>query len=58
VAKAKAVGKYKGRTPLPTDLRQEVVNLAESGLAKTKIARELKIGEATVYRILAAAKTA
>lgn len=58
VAKAKAAGKYKGRKPLPAELRQEVVNLAESGLAKAKIARQLKIGEATVYRILAATKTA
>jgi DNA invertase Pin-like site-specific DNA recombinase len=58
VAKAKAAGKYKGRTPLPTELRQEVVSLAESGLAKTKIARQLNIGEATVYRILATTKKA
>ena len=58
VAKAKAAGKYKGRTPLAIELRQEVVSLAESGLAKTKIARQLSIGEATVYRILAATKTA
>ncbi|MBE0437887.1 MAG: recombinase family protein, partial [Methylomicrobium sp.] len=57
VAKAKAAGKYKGRKPLATELRQEVVSLAESGMAKTKIARQLNIGEATVYRILAAAKT-
>ncbi|PKM11899.1 MAG: DNA invertase [Gammaproteobacteria bacterium HGW-Gammaproteobacteria-3] len=27
VAKAKAAGKYKGRTPLPTELRQKVVSL-------------------------------
>jgi len=39
-------------------LRQEVVSLAESGLAKTKIARQLNIGEATVYRILATTKKA
>lgn len=58
VAKAKAAGKYKGRTPLPTELRQKVVSLAESGLAKTKIARQLNIGEATVYRILATTKKA
>jgi len=57
-AKAKAAGKYKGRTPLPTELRQEVVSLAESGLAKTKIARQLNIGEATVYRILTTTKKA
>ena len=58
VAKAKAAGKYKGRTPLPTELRQEVASLAESGLAKNKIARQLNIGEATVYRILATTKKA
>lgn len=56
VAKAKAAGKYKGRTPLPTELRQETISLAESGLAKTEIARQLNIGEATVYRILAPTK--
>jgi len=56
VAKAKAAGKYKGRKPVDDASRQEVVRLAESGLAKTKIARQLSIGEATVYRILAATK--
>jgi DNA invertase Pin-like site-specific DNA recombinase len=56
VAKAKAAGKYKGRKPLAADLRQEVVRLAAEGMAKTNIARQLDIGEATVYRILAAAK--
>ena len=56
VAKAKAAGKYKGRKPLAADLRQEVVRLAAEGMAKANIARQLNIGEATVYRILAAAK--
>ena|SRR6185437_7054007 len=56
VAKARAAGKYKGRKPLAADLRQEVVRLAAEGMAKTNIARQLDIGEATVYRILAAAK--
>jgi DNA invertase Pin-like site-specific DNA recombinase len=36
VAKAKASGKYKGRKPLADELRQEVISLAEGGLAKTK----------------------
>lgn len=56
VAKAKAAGKYKGRKPLPEDQRQEVVSLASRGMAKAAIARQLHIGEATVYRILAAQK--
>ena len=56
VAKAKAAGKYKGRKPLETELRQEVVSLAENGKTKTFIAKQLNIGVATVYRILAASK--
>jgi DNA invertase Pin-like site-specific DNA recombinase len=56
VAKAKAAGKYKGRKPLATELRQEVVALASNGVAKALIARQLNIGEASVYRILAADK--
>ena len=56
VVKAKAAGKYKGRKPLAVDLRQKVVHLADEGMTKANIARQLKLGEATIYRILAAAK--
>lgn len=56
VAKAKAAGKYKGRKPLDDALREEVARLADSGSTKSKIARQLNIGEATVYRILSAKK--
>lgn len=56
VAKAKATGKYKGRKPIATDLRQEVVHLCADGMTKTQIARQLNIGEASVYRILAASQ--
>jgi DNA invertase Pin-like site-specific DNA recombinase len=55
VAKAKAAGKYKGRKPTSDALRQEVARLAGEGMTKTAIAGQLNIGEATVYRILAAA---
>ena len=55
VAKAKAAGKYKGRKPIADAIRQEVVRLAGEGMTKAAIASQLKIGEATVYRILAAA---
>jgi DNA invertase Pin-like site-specific DNA recombinase len=54
VAKAKAAGKYKGRKPLADHFRQETIRLATEGVAKATIARQLNIGEATVYRILAA----
>jgi len=56
VAKAKAAGKYKGRKPTPDVIRQEVVRLAGERMTKTAIAGQLNIGEATVYRILAASK--
>ncbi|WP_434101822.1 helix-turn-helix domain-containing protein [Methylocaldum gracile] len=56
VAKAKAAGKYEGRKPVALDGRQEVVRLAAEGLAKAAIARRLNLGQATVYRILAAAR--
>jgi DNA invertase Pin-like site-specific DNA recombinase len=56
VAKAKSAGKYKGRKPLAEDLRKEVISLVEQGITKTKIARQLNIGEASIYRILAATK--
>jgi len=53
IAKAQAAGKYRGRKPIQTDRRVEVLRLAAAGMAKARIAQELKIGEATVYRILA-----
>ena len=57
VAKAKVAGKYKGRKPVSQDRRQEVIRLAESGIKKRKIATQLSLGEATIYRILAAKNT-
>jgi DNA invertase Pin-like site-specific DNA recombinase len=56
VAKAKLAGKYKGRKPIAPERRQEVLRLAAQGTPKTSIARELGLGEATVYRILAVTK--
>ena len=53
IAKAQAAGKYRGRKPIQADRRDEVLRLAAAGMAKARIAQELKIGEATVYRILA-----
>lgn len=52
VAKAKAAGKYKGRQPIALGIQQQVLNLANDHVVKSKIARQLGIGEATVYRIL------
>jgi len=56
VAKAKSAGKYKGRKPIAPERQQEVLRLAAQGTPKASIARQLGLGEATVYRILAATK--
>jgi DNA invertase Pin-like site-specific DNA recombinase len=50
IAKAKAAGVYKGRRP--TIDPAEVRRLRGDGLGPTKIAKQLKIGRASVYRVL------
>lgn len=52
MAKAKAAGKYKGRKPIAPERRQDVKQLVASGVTKAQIAKQLDIGEATVYRII------
>ncbi len=52
IAKAKAEGKYKGRKSIALDLKQEVRRLVSNGMTKSGVARQIGIGEATVYRIL------
>ena len=56
IAKAKSAGKYKGRKPIAPERQQHLLRLAAEGATKKNIARQLGIGEATVYRILAVAK--
>src|SRR5580693_8186318 len=51
IAKAKAAGVYKGRPPSIEASR--VRELKERGVRPIDIAKELKIGRASVYRILA-----
>ncbi|HXH54325.1 MAG TPA: recombinase family protein [Gammaproteobacteria bacterium] len=52
VSKAKAQGKYKGRKPISSVRKKEVIRLATEGSSKANIAKQLKMGEATIYRIL------
>lgn len=52
IAKAKAEGKYKGRKSIALDLKQEVRRLVSNGMTKSGVAKQVGIGEATVYRIL------
>lgn len=58
VAKAKAEGKYKGRAPTARAKAAEVVKLSTDGVKPTEIASRLRIGRASVYRILSEAKEA
>ena len=54
IAKAKAAGRYKGRKATAWAKSVEVRQLAAEGLQKQRIADQLGIGVASVYRILAA----
>lgn len=58
IAKAKAEGKYRGRKPIAEPHRQEVLRLTREGLTKAAISRHLNIGQATIYRVLAAERKA
>jgi DNA invertase Pin-like site-specific DNA recombinase len=50
IAKAKAAGVYKGRKP--TIDPAEIAKLKAEGLGASEIAKRLKIGRASVYRVL------
>lgn len=52
IAKAKSEGKYKGRKSIRSEIKQNVIELVAGGKSKAEVAREIGIGEATVYRII------
>lgn len=52
IAKAKQAGRYKGRKPTAMAKTDEVLALNAHGLTRQKIADQLGIGVASVYRIL------
>ena len=56
IAKAKKEGKYKGRKPTAKKKAAQVLNMIQQGKTRQKVADELGIGVASVYRILADAK--
>jgi DNA invertase Pin-like site-specific DNA recombinase len=55
IAKAKGEGKYKGRKPTARAKTDDIRRLASEGATREAIAAELKIGVASVYRVLRAA---
>jgi DNA invertase Pin-like site-specific DNA recombinase len=53
IAKAKSEGKYTGRKPTAMAKRDAVMALVKTGMPKTKIAEQVGISPASLYRILA-----
>ena len=53
IARAKAQGRYRGRVPTARRKSDEIIRLKESGVRPSEIASRLKIGRASVYRVLA-----
>ena len=54
IAKAKSEGKYKGRAPTARAKGAQARALRDEGVGPTEIAKRLKIGRASVYRVLTA----
>ena len=52
IALAKARGVYKGRKPIDDERLAEAKRRIASGIPKTKVAKELKIGRTTLYKYL------
>ncbi|MGL1957870.1 MAG: recombinase family protein [Colwellia sp.] len=52
INRAKKEGKYKGRTRVDPEIIASAKALIATGLTKAKIAKQLGIGEATLYRYL------
>jgi len=53
IAKAKRLGKYLGRKPLPTAKRDEALALLKEGHTKRSVADLLGVSERSIYRIAA-----
>lgn len=52
IAKAKAEGKYKGRTPTARSKAEDVIRLRREGMAPMEIVKAVGISRASVFRIL------
>ena len=56
IREAKRKGKYTGRKPTARAKSDQIFNLLKEGKTKQKIADELGIGIASVYRIISESK--
>jgi len=56
VNKAKSEGKYTGRKPIDDKRKALILELDKQGLTRSKIAKSVGVGQATVYRVLASSK--
>lgn len=52
ISKAKKLGKYKGRKPLSSDLREQIIRMCSEGVKPSKIARELGVGRTSIYKYM------
>jgi DNA invertase Pin-like site-specific DNA recombinase len=58
IAKAKADGKYKGREPIPQEIRDEIVRLSELRWTRKHLANKFGVGISTVYLLIKQSKKA
>ena len=56
IERARREGKYKGRVPTARAKSSAVLELSEAGIGASEIARRLRIGRSSVYRILGEAE--
>ena len=56
ISRAKAEGKYKGRTSLDPSVIATAKTLIAGGMSKAKVAKQLNIGESTLYKYLSSEK--
>jgi len=56
IAAAKKEGKYKGRKSLPVEVYETAKQLIANGATKAAVAKQLKIGQSTLYKYLAESK--
>ncbi len=52
IAKAKALGKYKGRHPAAREKAPEIRQMVAEGVSKREVAKVLSVSERSVYRAL------